>query len=137
MYTFTKVCMMIIVYPLAGLKFWKVGSRKIFGVKQKRKRQLESANSSSSDDGQKGPPEKSPKIRPLVYTDIDKSIKNLTARVNDIFEVQSTLKVPLSMRKLFLDHFKCLICHNIMKPPIIFAKCCKRLLGCETCVEEP
>ena len=36
-----------------------------------------------------------------------------------------------------MDAFMCKICHNLpMKPPLIYMKCCKAILGCELCVNK-
>ena len=75
------------------------------------------------------------KISPLVTDEMGKNIAAIKAQIDSIFEVQSTLKVPLSLRKMLYDTFRCVICHAIMTPPVIFAKCCKRLLGCEACID--
>ena len=121
----------------AGLKFWKVGSRKIFAVhvRDLKKAGHYTPDSSSSDvDELQEPPKK--KFSPVVVSDIDKNIRALKGQLDSLLVVQGTLKIPLSFRKLVVESFKCLICHNIMKPPIIFARCCKRLIGCEECVDE-
>ena len=46
-------------------------------------------------------------------------------------------KLPTGLLKQLHETFKCHICSNTpMKPPIIFARCCKRILGCQSCVDK-
>ena len=46
-------------------------------------------------------------------------------------------KLPPGLLKQLHETFKCHICSNTpMKPPIIFARCCKRILGCQSCVDK-
>ena len=43
--------------------------------------------------------------------------------------------MPLGLRGLLQDTLKYKICHiPPMRPPIILAKCCQSILGCESCV---
>lgn len=45
-------------------------------------------------------------------------------------------KLPPGLLRQLNETFKCHICSNVpMKPPIIFARCCKRILGCQVCVD--
>ena len=46
-------------------------------------------------------------------------------------------KLPLGLKRMLRDTFKCYICHSVpAKPPLIITKCCKNLLGCEACVNQ-
>jgi len=46
-------------------------------------------------------------------------------------------KLPMGLKRILRDAFKCQICHSIpAKPPLIITKCCKNILGCETCVNQ-
>ena len=43
--------------------------------------------------------------------------------------------LPLGLQQDIREVFKCSICHATpLKPPIIIAKCCKNIIGCEECV---
>ena len=43
-------------------------------------------------------------------------------------------KIPPGLLKHLTESFKCHICNNTpMRAPIIFARWCKRMLGCQTC----
>ena len=72
--------------------------------------------------------------------------KTITPVRNDILEVKSTLenlikvdkwsKIPIGIRIALTDTFQCRICQSTIVPPVISTKCCKIILGCETCVNE-
>ena len=43
--------------------------------------------------------------------------------------------MPLGLKRVINDTFKCQICHSVpIKPPVIATKCCKNILGCQSCV---
>ena len=53
-----------------------------------------------------------------------------------IFKLTNNMTIPLGLRRLFYDTFKCSICQSTpMIPPVIFAKCCKSVLGCQQCMD--
>ncbi len=43
------------------------------------------------------------------------------------------MKIPPGLYRQLYDTFQCQICRN--SPPVIFARCCKRILGCQDCVD--
>ena len=110
---------------IIGLKFWKVGSRKLFAVrdpdKDKRKRKRNSYYDSDED-----------------HILIDK-IDIMYAKVSQVLEVNNHLPLPLGLSSIVYETFKCSIC--LMSPitpppPAIIGKCCKRIVGCQKCVDE-
>jgi hypothetical protein len=120
-------------FYVPGVNFWK-GSRKVIAVPSSElNKKKYVADSSSSSDSEYEPIPK--RARTSSVSDIDRNIKALRTQVDALFAVQGTLKLPLSLRKLLTDNFKCIICCNIMKPPVIFARCCKQILGCEACID--
>ena len=63
-------------------------------------------------------------------------LKEVRDSVEKLFSVTSSMSVPIGLRSMLYDTFKCIICQSTpMVPPIIFAKCCKTILGCEHCVD--
>ena len=47
------------------------------------------------------------------------------------------LLIPYSFICILHDSFICNICRKSpMRPPIIYARCCKRLIGCQSCIDE-
>ena len=63
-------------------------------------------------------------------------IKEMKESVSKIFRLTNSMSIPLGLRQLLYDTFKCSICQlTPMVPPVIFAKCCKTVLGCQQCVD--
>ena len=65
-----------------------------------------------------------------------KCVLIVSTKLNNCWTAKiSVIDVPLGFRGLLQDSLKCKICHiSPMKPPIILAKCCRSILGCESCV---
>ncbi len=87
------------------------------------------ADSSSSSDSSV-PPRKR-----LKQHDYERDIIDIKGHLMSLFTIQQSLKLPFSLRLLFVDSFKCCICQDMMEPPVIFSRCCKSLIGCEKCVD--
>ena len=116
------------MFIIAGLNFWKTPSRKIYAVPLGR--------SYDSDEDFEPPVTKKGKKQPVhnISETVLNSISAIQGRLDDVMSVTKDSKLPLGMKKAMYYGFKCSICTAIMKPPIIFTKCCKTLLGCEPCV---
>ncbi|XP_019859142.1 PREDICTED: uncharacterized protein LOC109587339 [Amphimedon queenslandica] len=113
-----------------GLKFWKTDSRKIYAVKSERTGVLT--------------PDSEDEIEPLIKRKkVASKAKSLTSDIksirNDlkflIDHVPPNVKIPLALYKRALESFSCQICKSIIVPPAIFSRCCKRILGCQICVD--
>lgn len=66
----------------------------------------------------------------LLMDDMD-SIKE---SIHSIFSLTKDSKIPMGLKKVMKETFKCAICMATpCRPPLIVTKCCKRLLGCESC----
>ena len=59
------------------------------------------------------------------------------AKVSQVLEVNSHLPLPLGFSCVVYEAFKCSICLlSPLTPPAIIGKCCKRIVGCQKCVDE-
>ena len=68
---------------------------------------------------------------------IAKELEELKEQIRNIVEVKgSNAKVPIGLLITIKSAFKCTLCLSLIKPPLIFARCCKNILGCEKCVTE-
>ncbi len=57
--------------------------------------------------------------------------------VDAIFTLTKDSKIPLGLQRVLMDTIKCTICMAVpIRPPIIITKCCKNMLGCETCTNK-
>ena len=50
-------------------------------------------------------------------------------------EISKQLPIPFGLRKVLQETFQCCICQSTMTPPIVFGRCCKSLIGCQSCVD--
>lgn len=67
-----------------------------------------------------------------MIQDIKDDIEELKSLTTD-----STTNLPLGLQNEICGSFKCTICHTLpIKPPIIVAKCCKSIIGCEDCINK-
>ena len=104
---------------IIGLAFWRCPKRKIYAVP-------------SGSDEDEGPPRQ--KKHQLMLDD-------LTAMKNDIQLIKTctrdaTTKIPLALQVAMQEAFRCTICHTVpIQEPIIIAKCCKSIIGCEQCTD--
>ena len=70
------------------------------------------------------------------FDDIEETLGRMNKRLETLFSVSSSAKLPLGIAATILTAFMCKICHSLMKPPVIASKCCRSLLGCQRCVDE-
>ena len=109
-----------------GLTFWKCPRRKVYDAV------LEKEGSSDDETDE-------PRIKKKKTDKLDKLITTLCsikANIEDInmFTRDTKSKLPIGLRRTLEENFKCKICHSLpMRPPIVVAKCCKSMLGCEVC----
>ena len=126
-----------------GLSFWKSPRRIIYSVlraklislqKQKKKAVIDA---DSDDDFE---PTMKKKRNDDTNTKIEKvarEVGSLKSLLTDVVTITKEMKVPLGLMNMMRSNFKCQICHRIpLCPPVIVSKCCKVILGCESCVNK-
>lgn len=60
---------------------------------------------------------------------------SIKSTLSNMMTLNENSAVPLGLRSIIANTFKCTICHSVpIKPPVITTKCCKTILGCEDCV---
>lgn len=101
-----------------GLKLWKVGSRKIFAVKQNSTALTSQEHRSDEDDDDDdfyyGPPTKQSKTSQAA---IFKELKGLK---KDIRQLTKMMPLPLGFCDQIIGAFICSICHEVpAKPPVV------------------
>ena len=127
----------MIIFLTLGFQFWKQNSRKFYAVPEvdvshaggsgsrKRKRSIENEDVDEKLDG--------------IIEELDGvsgTLQGVKGKIDEIFKLTKDTKVPLALKQLLSDSFSCKICHAApMKPPIIFALCCKSIIGCQKCVD--
>lgn len=89
----------------------------------------------SSDDNVEETPKRKKKADDKMQLLIDEmtATKEL---LTEMATLSADAELPLPFKRLINDTFKCCICHSVpMKPPVIIARCCKNMLGCQGCVD--
>lgn len=148
-----KVCTCTFCIPIhsyAGLRFWKIGSRKIFAVKEedverlrakgKCKRSAILLNSDNEDEDSDEFLGLSRKRKPLRATPdaqlIMKDLGEMKKDLKSVLALTPESSIPLGLKRIMMETFQCSICMSApVVPPVIYARCCKRLLGCQVCVD--
>ena len=63
-------------------------------------------------------------------------VQEIRKDLQSLFQVTKQMKLPPGLYRHLNDTFKCHICRSSpIKPPVIFSRCCKRILGCQECVD--
>ena len=69
-------------------------------------------------------------------TILTKKIDVIDAKVSKVLDVNAHLPLPLGLSTLLYEAFKCSIClRSPIVPPAIIGKCCKRIIGCQRCID--
>ena len=127
-------------------KFWRVPTRKFYAVKRERrekrklKRRAPRQDSSSDTDDflpfinvtkKRANDAPSSEIR-IIREDIS-AIRH---DIQYLHHIDKRMKIPTALHRKLSDAFKCNICqHSPITPPVIFARCCKSIIGCQSCVD--
>ena len=119
----------------AGLAFWKAPKRKFFAIQLQNQPTRKTCRDNDHADEE-------PALKRIKLEDIFKQLNSMSRTIDDIKEdisqivqVNKDMTVPLGLSKALSEVLKCKICHSVpMKPPIIYARCCRSILSCETCV---
>ena len=124
-----------------GLAFWKCPRWKVYTVTRR-----------NVQDGACTPLSSNSRKRPIVLDSDDESMapprprteQKLDALMHDVEIIKGSMKdmisltkntpLPVALKHILRDNFKCSICHSVpIRPPVIVTKCCKTILGCEVC----
>ena len=136
-------------------KFWQVPTRKFYAIqrpesqrkgKGKKRKQSHIVIDSSSDTDDFLPSiDMSKKMRRSLPSDgascsemttIKDEIQAICQDMQCLFQIDKRMKIPTALYQKLSETFKCNICHRApIAPPVIFARCCKAIVGCQTCVD--
>lgn len=134
-----------IFFSFTGLKFWKVPSRRVYSVsgsdlkvgKGKSSRSQSKWYLESEDDLSDFDVPRSSKKKTKVINEnsmIMQDLKEMRSELQSVVKVTKCIKFPPGLYSSIITTFKCNLCLCLITPPVIFARCCKNLLGCEKCV---
>ena len=92
------------------------------------------ADSSDNDDDAWEPPKSKKICASRTLNSLVDEVRSVKETVLDMMSLGSSTTLPLGLKRLFRDTFKCHICQSVPRPPVIITKCCKQILGCQDCV---
>ena len=123
-----------------GLAFWKCPRRKLYAVPasdvtgsicKKRPIVLDSDDDDFEQSSSSKKRSRTERKLEMLLDDVGTVKEALT----DIMSLTRDSRMPLGLKQILRDNFQCFICHVVpIRPPVIITKCCKTILGCETCV---
>ncbi len=123
---------------IAGLKFWKVNSRKFFAIPEddllapvSKKRRLR------TDDNTGGATATitSNCICEENIDDVRRELAAINSKLCDVFQLTKDAKMPLGLKQLLKQAFTCMICRGLICPPVIATRCCRSIAGCDSCIK--
>ena len=131
----------ISLYPV-GLRFWKVGSRKIYAIKKSaharpdrgKGRKHQPQETSASDSEEDFIPARKRTVTSGLAS-LTKEVTLMREELQHLFEINRLTKIPVALHRKLSDTFRCNICQSPITPPVIFARCCKNIVGCSGCVD--
>ena len=145
-FIFERLCSFTI-----GFKFWKTSARKIFaiskddlpcgsGIKRKGKYTPATIQISDNDDDYDSDDDFVTKPKKTCLSSelskIKKDLGEINGNLKCLFKLSKTTTIPPGLFRLLGDTFQCKICKSTpIKPPAIYTRCCKNILGCQTCVD--
>ena len=119
-----------------GVTFWKHPHRKLYAVlKAKLKGGVSKKQPLILDSDEDGDSEtkKKPKLEEKLAVVLEE-LGSIKESVEEAMSLTKYTKIPLGLKRIMRDTFKCQICYNVpIVPPVIVTKCCKTILGCSAC----
>ena len=76
----------------------------------------------------------SKRSRDATHASVLDKIQEVKDQITSVLEVKGSTTVPIGLLISLKDTFKCNLCLSIIKPPLITTRCCKNILGCDSCV---
>ena len=110
------------------------------GKGRKRPQIVVESSTSESDDFQPTPRtttlKKKASSPASATSEIKEELGAIRQNLRCLFEIDSRMKVPVALYRQLCGTFKCVVCHSApIEPPVIFGRCCKAILGCQSCID--
>jgi hypothetical protein len=132
-----------VILIILGLAFWKVPRRLIYAVElpkysgAKSSKKKHTSLLDCEDDDFDEELERKPKRNKLEekFDALSEDMKALRDTVSQVTDLAKMSNIPIALTRVMKETFQCKVCLSVpIKPPVIISKCCKVLLGCETCI---
>ena len=145
--TVTCVSFMNCIYRIIGISFWKCPRRKLYAVtfsdiqecnggpnRSTRSSFMNISDSSDDDLESEKPRKKKQRCDDKVLQRLSDEVACIRDMMADIMSLNANTNLPIGLRRVLQDTFKCQICHSVpVRPPVIVTKCCRNILGCQQC----
>ena len=93
------------------------------------------ADPSDDDDDAWEPPKSKTMCTSRAMNTLVDEVQSVKETLLDMMSLGSSTTLPLGLKRLFRETFKCHICHSVpIRPPVIVTRCCKQIIGCQDCV---
>lgn len=128
----------------AGGTFWKRPARKLYAipegdlhqarsVSKNKKRKFAGTTITLDDDTDDDFDLREPAVEKSKCC-CNRELQEIHQKLDSVLSLTPESKVPLGL-KMMLQAFMCFICREFpIKPPVIFSKCCRSIIGCEHCI---
>ena len=122
---------------MAGVKFWKTPSRKIFAVNKRELRgqtMFVQSTMMNSQDSTGIITQSSPELQEVLeeVKGMKKGIEGMQLAI-----WANSGAIPATFKAGAEDAFRCKICQTTpCMPPVILARCCTNIIGCQPCVDK-
>ena len=134
----------------AGANFWRKPARKFFAIPQEdvnggqhrpasakkrksRRTVARTINLDTSDDSDSD--FQSTRPAKIMRCQCKEGMLNIQQKLDRVLSLTPRSKIPLGLKFVMEECFTCTICKGFpIQPPVIFAKCCRSIIGCEACV---
>ena len=114
-------CAIDLLYPL-GLRFWKVGSRKIYAIKKSaharqggKSRKHQPQETSASDSEEDFIPARKQTVTSGLAS-LTKEVTLMRKELQHLFKINRLTKIPVALHRKLSDTFKCNICQSPITP---------------------
>ena len=64
-------------------------------------------------------------------SELKHTVADVQKNIKDLLLVNEKMTITVGLHRSLGD-----ICKNLMKPPLIYSKCCKSVIGCEDCINK-
>ena len=72
-----------------------------------------------------------------ILSSIKEDIKLICQDIQQMYKIDRHTKLPAALYHQLHNTFTCCICHNApIVPKVIFARCCKSIVGCQNCTDQ-
>eukprot|EP00731_Ephydatia_muelleri_P007940 Em0004g278a len=116
-----------------GFKFWKANARKFYAISEEENDVQHSSEPVAIKRSRKINAESEATTSATMQIQAD--IADIRDSTSAILSLTKLSKIPLGLKRLLKENLSCQICSaSPIQPPVVMAKCCHSIIGCEVCV---